>query len=35
VAAGCEAARARFPGECRMLPGWTPPTLDSRVPARD
>ncbi|MBQ0929340.1 hypothetical protein [Ideonella alba] len=34
VAARCEAARARFPGECRMLPDWTPPPLASRVPPR-
>ncbi|MBN8487936.1 MAG: hypothetical protein J0M20_09475 [Burkholderiales bacterium] len=34
LAARCEALRERFPGECRMLTGWTPPALDTRVPAR-
>jgi pimeloyl-ACP methyl ester carboxylesterase len=34
IAARCEALRARFPGDCRMLPGWQPPPLAERVPPR-
>lgn len=34
VAARCEALRSQYPGDCRFLPDWQPPPLDSRVPPR-
>lgn len=34
IAARCEALRARFAGDCRVLPGWQPPPLAERVPPR-
>jgi hypothetical protein len=34
VAEACLAAQARFPSNCGFLPDYRPPTLESRVPAR-